>query len=175
VYIAEKAAEFGIDLTEVNGSASSSAAVAETAEAAVAETAVAENFGGQRTLSGPAGTADGVGLLDFTGWQGRGSGAGKKTVGMEVSKTNIEAELAAWGYCFVRGTKEKPVAPINVLVEQLLELTGTSRFRRKSNEDGLGRGPVWCAVATAVPPNCGGAATPALSTTSVSGMQTVEV
>ena len=41
-YIAEKAAEFGIDLTEVNGSASSSAAVAETAEAAVAETAVAE-------------------------------------------------------------------------------------------------------------------------------------
>ena len=40
-YIAEKAAEFGIDQTEVNGSASSSAAVAETAEAAVAETAVA--------------------------------------------------------------------------------------------------------------------------------------
>ena len=44
------------------------------------------------------------------------------------------------------------MAPINVLVEQLLELTGTSRFRRKSSEDGLGRGPVWCSVAATVPP-----------------------
>ena len=44
------------------------------------------------------------------------------------------------------------MAPINVLVEQLLELTGTSRFRRKSSEDGLGRMPVWCAVAATVPP-----------------------
>ena len=44
------------------------------------------------------------------------------------------------------------MAPINVLVEQLLELTGTSRFRRKSSEDGLGRMPVWCSVAATVPP-----------------------
>ena len=46
-YIAEKVAEFGIDLTEVNGSASSSAAVAETAvaetESAVEETAETES------------------------------------------------------------------------------------------------------------------------------------
>ena len=71
---------------------------------------------------------------------------------MEVSKANLGAELVAWGYCFGRGTKENPVTPINVFLEQLLELTGTSRFRRKSSEDRLGRGPVWCAVAATVPP-----------------------
>jgi hypothetical protein len=37
------------------------------------------------------------GFLDFTGWQGRGSGAGKRTVGMEVNKANLGAELDAWG------------------------------------------------------------------------------
>ena len=231
-YIAEKAAEFGIDQTEVNGSASSSAAVAETAEAAVAETAVAvvvetavaetaetesavvavgqrrrwrrwwrrhlrprarprgSQSAGEtslRAVSGqwcapwrrprtrspctsaesgkravgphhrprvhdrgvcPPSSAEGErqeprgddsgewarchksaagqpsrrrkdfdvaaaaanalsadppvpqtasGFLDFTGWQGRGSGAGKRTVGMEVSKANLGAELDAWG------------------------------------------------------------------------------
>ena len=97
------------------------------------------------------------GRLNFTEW-GR-KGGGKNDVGMEINKSTVANEMAAWGHAFLPGEMAKGLyigkAKLGELVGELKVMTGGPEFERKSGFDNRTRNTSWIdhvATPAAAPP-----------------------